>query len=119
MRGILACLVAVGVACGALAGSMVVTRSLGGGTLAVTNAQANSVWSPVAVLMAFRTPATGTVSVARVSGGVAYELGAHAASGATGLVWVADAAVPFGTGDVLVVRSPETNGTAQVVIRGD
>ena len=41
------------------------------------------------------------------------------AAGATGLVWVADSAVPFAVGDVLVVRSPETNGTAQVVLKAE
>ena len=112
-------LLAAGLATAALAGGYAVTRSLAGGTVAVTNAQANSVWSPVAVLLAYRTPATGTVAVARVSGGAEYALGSHAAAGATGLVWVADAAYPFAAGDVLVVRSPQTNGTAQVVLRGE
>ena len=108
---------ATGVGLGATvvgAGSVVVA----GGTVAVTNAQANSVWSPVAVLLAYRTPATGSVAVARISGGVEYALGSHEAAGATGLVWVADAPYPFAAGDVLVVRSPETNGTAQVILSG-
>jgi len=104
----------------ALAGGFVVTRSLdGGGTVAVTNTQANSVWSPVAVLLTYATPATGTVAVARISGGVEYALGSYDAAGATGLVWVADAPYPFATGDVLAVRSGETNGTAQVILSGE
>jgi len=111
-------IVAAVIAGAALAGGFVVTRSLEGGTVAVTNAQANSVWSPVAVLVAYGTPATGTVSVARISGGVEYALGSHEAAGATGLVWVADAPYPFATGDVLVLRSAETNGTAQVILGG-
>lgn len=111
-------IVAAGLATAALAGGYAVTRSLAGGTVAVTNHQANAVWSPVAVLLAYGSPATGTVAVARVSGGVEYALGSHGAAGATGLVWVADAPYPFAAGDVLVVRSPETNGTAQVILSG-
>lgn len=110
--------VAAWIAGAALAGGFVVTRRLDSGEVAVANTQANSVWSPVAVLVSFETPATGTVSVARISGGVEYLLGSHEASGATGLVWVADAPYPFAEGDVLVVRSAETNGTVQVILQG-
>ena len=111
--------VAAGIAGAALAGGFAVTRSLEGGVVAVTNAQANGAWSPVAVLLAYGTPATGTVSVARVSGGVEFPLGARDVAGATGLVWVADAPYPFTFGDALVVRSAGTNGTAQVILKGE
>ena len=111
-------LVATALATAALAGGFVVTRSLESSAVAVTNAQANSVWAPVAVLVSYGTPATGTVSVARISAGVEYALGSHTVVGATGLVWIADAPYPFALGDVLVLRSAETNGTAQVILGG-
>jgi len=85
----------------------------------VTNAQANSSWVPVAVLVKFDAAATGTAAVKRVSQGNTYTLGICAFAGASNVVWVADCEYPFGFGDVLLFESTATNGVAQVLVRGE
>jgi hypothetical protein len=95
------------------------TYSLAGGEVGVTNTQANSSWVPVAVLMAYTTPGTGTAEVWRVSGGVSYRLASNAFTNMTTVVWVPDAAYPFGLGEALVIRSSVTNGVVQVIRKGE
>ena len=89
------------------------------GVLAVTNTQANSSWVPLAVLVKFDAPATGTLTIRRISQGNTYTLGSCTFTGATNLVWVADCEYPFGFGDVLTVSSTATNGVAQILTRGE
>ena len=101
------------------AGGSAASFRLDGGTVAITNTQANSSWVPVAVLVKFDAPATGTLTVRRVSQGNTYTLGRCAFTGATNLVWVADCEYPFGFGDVLVISSTATNGVAQIISRGE
>ena len=100
------------------AGGTAASYRLDGGVVAVTNTQANSSWSPVALLVRFDAAAGGTVTVMRVSQGNTFTLGSCAFTGATNLVWVADCEYPFGFGDVLTVTSTVTNGVAQILLRG-
>jgi hypothetical protein len=91
------------------------TYSMVGGTVAVTNEQANSVWTPVAVLWSYAGATTTTVTAARTSQGNTYLLGRQVVSNASTVIWVAEAEYPFEFGDVLVLTSSDTNGAAQVI----
>ena len=103
----------------AVAGGSAASFRLDAGGMAITNTQANSAWAPVAVLVKFDAPATGTLTVRRVSQGNTYTLGCCTFAGATNLVWVADCEYPFGFGDVLVISSTAPNGVAQIISRGE
>jgi len=103
----------------AVAGGAAASFRLDAGGVAITNTQANSSWVPVAVLVKFDAPATGTLTVRRVSQGNTYMLGSCTFAGSTNLVWVADCEYPFGFGDVLVISSTATNGVVQLLTRGD
>jgi len=107
------------VPCAVFAGGTAASFRLDGGVVAVTNTQANSSWVPLAVLVKFDAPSTGTLTVRRVSQGNTYTLGICNFAGATNLVWVADCEYPFGFGDVLTVSSTVTNGVAQILLRGE
>ena len=95
------------------------SHSLAGGTVAVTNAQANSSWAPVAVLIQYAGTCSGTVDVRRVSQGLTVALGSRAFTSVSNVVWIPDAAFSFEFGDVLEIRSSETNGVAQLMRRGE
>jgi len=95
------------------------SHSLVGGSVAVTNGQANSSWVPVAVLIQYAGASSGTVEVRRVSQGVNVVLGVCAFTNTASVVWVPDAAFSFGSGDVLVIGSSETNGLLQLMRRGE
>jgi len=101
------------------AGGSAASFRLDSGSVAITNTQANSSWAPVAVLVKFDAPATGTLTVRRQSQGNTYTLGSCTFAGATNLVWVADCEYPFGFGDVLVISSTATNGMLQIISRGE
>jgi hypothetical protein len=122
MKGlILACVAAVlaGVTL-ALAGSAWSTsESLVGGTVTVSNGQANSSWVPVAVLIQYAGPSSGTVDVRRVSQGLNVVLGVCVITNVTSVVWVPDGPYPFACGEALVIGSSETNGLLQLIRRGE
>jgi hypothetical protein len=110
----------VAVVAGAVwAGGWSGTYSLAGGEVGVTNTQANSSWVPVAVLMAFTAPGTGAAEVWRVSGEYSFRLANCVFTNMTTVVWVPDAAYPFGVGEALVIRSSVTNGVVQVIRKGE
>ena len=101
-----------------LAGGSAASFRLDAGGVAITNTQANSSWAPVAVLVKFDAPATGTLTVRRVSQGNTYTLGSCTFAGSTNLVWVADCEYPFAFGDVLFISSTATNSVVQIISRG-
>jgi hypothetical protein len=103
----------------ALAGGWTVTYSLAGGTVGLTNTQANSSWVPVSVLLKFAAAGGGTVEVARVSQSNTFVLATCVFTNAASVVWVPDAGYPFGLGEALVVRSSVTNGMLQVIRKGE
>ena len=90
------------------------TRPFGEGGAAVTNDQANAQWELSGVLIRFGRCPTGTVEIARQSGGVRYLLSA-APAGATNVWWWAWQPVPFRYGDVVTVGSGGGTGTVQVL----
>ncbi len=120
-RAILVCVAAVVIGVGvALAGpGWSTSHSLAGGSVTVTNGQANSSWVPVAVLIQYAGASSGTVEVRRVSQGLNVVLGQTAFSNTASVVWVPDADFSFGPGDVLVIASSETNGLLQLMRRGE
>jgi hypothetical protein len=95
------------------------TYSLEGGVVALTNAEANASWVPVAVLWRFSVATNAAVTVERVSQGNTYVLGAASVSNVTSAVWVPDAGYPFASGDVLRVGCSVTSGVTQVIRRGE
>ena len=103
----------------ALAGGIASTHSLASGTVAITNAQANSSWSPVAALFHYPALSSGTVELWRVSQGHPYQFASCPFTAASNLVWLADADIPFGKGDVWIARSSVTNGVAQLIRKGN
>ena len=110
----------MGMAAGAAwAGGWTTTYSLAGGTVGVTNTQANSSWVPVSVMLKFTVSGSGTTEVWRVSQEYSFMLANCAFSNAATVVWVPDAAYPFGPGEALVIRSSRTNGIVQVIRKGD
>ncbi len=120
MKGLILAVVAVALAGAVWAGGGWSTSySLTGGTVAVTNTQANSSWVPVAVLIQYAGASTGTVEVRRVSQSFNVLLSSCAFTSVSSVVWIPDAAFPFEYGDALVIGSSETNGVAQLMRRGE
>jgi hypothetical protein len=103
----------------AWAGGWSGTYSLAGGTVGLTNTQANSSWVPVSVMLRFAGPGSGTAEVWRVSQDYSFILANCVFSNVTTVVWVPDAQFPFGLGEALVIRSTVTNGIVQVIRKGD
>ena len=101
------------------AGGWSATYSLSGGTVALSNTQANSSWVPVAVLLKLGAAGSGTVEVSRVSQSHSYTLTSCVFSNASTVVWVPEAAYCFGLGDALVVQSSATNAVVQIIRKGD
>ena len=103
----------------AWAGGWSETYSLGSGGVNITNTQANSSWVPVALMWRFTSPGSGTVEVSRVSLGVSFILGNCGFTNASSMVWVPEAAFPFGVGEAMEIRSSVTNGVIQVIRKGE
>jgi hypothetical protein len=101
-----------------LAGGWSSAHGLAAGAVAVTNAQVNSAWVPVAVLVRYVEPATATVTVSRISTGLTAMLGECVFTNALSVVWVPETDYWFALGDVLVIESSVTNGTAQLIRKG-
>ena len=106
------------VACTTQAGGWATTYALTNGTVAVTNAQANFSWAPVAVLWSFTCGTNASLAVSRVSAGSAFRLGTMSVTNATTAVWVPEADYPFEFGDVLEVSCTATNGVVQIIRKG-
>ena len=104
--------------CASHAGGWAATYSLTNGTVAVTNAQANSAWAPVAVLWSFTAGTNASLAVSRVSAGSTFRLGTMGVTNATTAVWVPETEYPFEYGDVLELGCTATNGVVQVIRKG-
>lgn len=119
MRADVVAVGAVALAAGmALAGGWATTRTLEGGSVALTNSQANTEWAPVAVLWAFGAATNATVTVSRVSQGGTYTLGESEVTNAASAVWAPGVDFPFSSGDVLRVECTATNGRVQIIRKG-
>ena len=103
----------------AWAGGWTVTYSLAGGTVGLTNTQANSSWVPVSVMLKFAGPCSGSAEVWRGCQDESFILANCTFSNVTTVVWVPDAQYPFVFGDALVIRSSVMSGIVQIIRRGD
>jgi hypothetical protein len=103
----------------ALAAGFSHTSSLEPGSVTVTNAQANSSWVPVSVLIRYAEPSSGSAEIWRISEDFSFELGSCTFSNVTTIVWIPSVAYSFAEGDALKVVSSETNGVVQIMRRGD
>ena len=112
---------------GALAGGTLVamadgwatTYALTNGTATVSNAQANSSWTPLAVLWKFPATTNTQLTVYRQSQGNTFVLSQFEASNTASVVWVPEAAYPFAFGDALLLTSSVSNGQVQVIRKGN
>jgi hypothetical protein len=94
-------------------------HSLATGTVAITNTQKRSSWVPVALLFRFATPASGAITVERRTGSTAFLLTGCTLYNNQHAVWVPDADIPFNENDSLLVTSTITNGTVEIIRKGN
>ena len=99
----------------ALAGQITRTGSTSGGSFSVTNSVSNVQYAPVAALITFAAPATGTVKVERVSASNTFELSRHTFTNERSLIWLPDFKCGFAHQEVLRVSFPPSNGAVQVI----
>ncbi|NOU36237.1 MAG: hypothetical protein HOO88_05665 [Kiritimatiellaceae bacterium] len=114
---VLAALLLVGNA--AFAAGIASTHSLNSGTVAITNTQKRSTWVPVALLFRFAAPASGTITVERRTGSTAFLLTGCTLSNNQHAVWVPEADIPFNENDSLNITSTITNGTVEIIRKGE
>lgn len=119
MKRLMMGLLLIAVAGATWAGGWSGTYSLASSTVGLTNTQANTSWVPVAVLLAFAEPGSGTTEVWRVSQEHSFRLANCVFTNMTTVVWVPDAQYPFGSGEALIIRSSVTNGVVQVIRKGE
>ena len=102
-----------------LAAGIATTHSLATGTVAITNTQKRSSWVPVALLFRFNAPASGAITVERRTGSTAFLLTSCVLSNNQNAVWVPEADIPFNENDSLLVTSTITNGTVEIIRKGE
>ena len=110
---------AMGAAVAAWAAPWAVTEALVGGSVVVTNSQANSVWSPVAVFWKFAGATNAVLTVSRVSQGETFLVSSQNVVNAGTAIWIPEAPYPFAVGDELRVTSTVTNGVVQIIRKGE
>jgi hypothetical protein len=103
----------------AWAGGIATTHSLATGTVSITNTQKHSSWVPVALLFRFTAPASGAITVERRTGGNTFLLTGCTLSNNQHAVWVPEADIPFKENDSLNITSTITNGTVEIIRKGD
>ncbi|MFA6271284.1 MAG: hypothetical protein WC657_08855 [Candidatus Paceibacterota bacterium] len=101
------------------AAGIATTHSLNSGTVAITNTQKRSSWVPVALLFRFTAPASGAITVERRTGSTAFLLTGCTLSNNQHAVWVPEADIPFNENDSLLVTSTITNGTVEIIRKGE
>ena len=102
-----------------LAAGIATTHSLATGTVAITNTEKRSSWVPVALLFRFSAPASGTITVERRTGSTAFLLTSCALSNNQHAVWIPEADIPFNENDSLNITSTITNGTVEIIRKGE
>ena len=102
-----------------LAAGIATTHSLSSGTVAITNTEKRSSWVPVALLFRFSAPTSGAITVERRTGSTAFLLTSCALSNNQHAVWVPEADIPFNENDSLLVTSTITNGTVEIIRKGE
>ena len=92
---------------------------LSSGTVSITNTQKRSSWVPVALLFRFSDPTSGAITVERRTGSTAFLLTSCTLSNNQHAVWVPEADIPFNENDSLLVTSTITNGTVEIIRKGE
>jgi len=90
-------------------------HALASGTVSISNTQKNASWVPVAVLLRFEAPVTGTVTVTRETGGNSFQLATVDLSDNQSAIWVPEADYRFNVNDVLTVTSTANNGSVEII----
>ena len=110
------------------AAGMSSVHSLAEGSVSITNTQKHSSWTPVALLFRFDAPVTGTITVERLvpcesdlgtPGTTAFLLAECLLSNNLHAVWMPEADVPFNVNEALSISSTITNGTAEIIRKGN
>jgi hypothetical protein len=101
------------------ASGMSSVHSLAEGSVSITNTQKHSSWVPVALLFKFDAPATGTITVERITGSTAFLLTSCSVSNNLSAVWIPETAVPFNLNDELSITSTITNATVEIIRKAD
>ena len=101
------------------AAGIATTHSLATGTVAITNTEKRSSWVPVALLFRFTAPTSGTITVERRTGSTAFLLTGCTLSNNQHAVWVPEADIPFNENDALNITSTITNGTVEIIRKGE
>jgi hypothetical protein len=101
------------------AGGFSTVHTLNSGTVAITNTQKRSSWVPVALLFRFTAPTSGTITVERRTGSTAFLLTGCTLSNNQHAVWVPEADIPFNENDSLNITSTITNGTVEIIRKGE
>jgi hypothetical protein len=94
-------------------------HSLASGTVAITNTQKRSSWVPVALLFRFAAPASGAITVERRTGSTAFLLTECVLSNNQHAVWIPETDIPFNENDALNITSTITNGTVEIIRKGE
>ncbi len=94
-------------------------HSLASGTVSLTNTQKRSSWVPIALLFRFNAPASGAITVERRTGGNTFLLTECTLSNNLYAVWVPEADIPFNENDSLNITSAVTNGTVEIIRKGE
>ena len=102
-----------------LAAGFSTVHTLNSGTVAITNTQKRSSWVPVALLFRFTAPTSGTITVERRTGATAFLLTVCPLSNNQHAVWVPDADIPFNENESLNITSTITNGTVEIIRKGE
>jgi len=102
-----------------LAAGITSQHSLASGSVSITNTQKNSAWYPVAILFRFDTPATGTITVTRQTDGTTFQLTTVDLSDNLYAVWILEAPITFNLNDVLGITSTVTDGTVEIIRKGE
>ena len=102
-----------------LAAGIATTHSLSSGTVAITNTEKRSSWVPVALLFRFTAPTSGAITVERRTGSTAFLLTGCTLSNNQHAVWIPEADIPFNENDALSITSTITNGTVEIIRKGE
>lgn len=95
------------------------THTLATGTVAITNTQKRSAWHPIAILFRFNDPATGTITIQRESQNIQHLLATTTHSNNQHAIWIAPAAITFNENDILIISVTATNGTLELIRKGE
>ena len=94
-------------------------HSLESGSISITNTQKNSSWVPVALLFRFDAPASGTIIVERNTGSTTFQLTTIELSDNLYAVWIPEAPISFNLNDVLLIYTPATAGSVEIIRKGE